>query len=274
MFGSRSCCQSAGPRRVRLSGRPALSACTARATSASSAWPAQRDEQRPRLAAEHAVDLLRAVRGLEPADGVGGAAAELPVGHHVALTCRAQQVLRGEHGRAAVGDAQQRPRRQQRGRARRLLPERARHLAAQAREHPVEAVAGAGGVLEVAVAVDLGRPDPVLLADVGAQLAEPVPLRGRRRARRVGALVLDARRRRRSGPVQCAPSTWRRRCAAPRGCRCRPSSTKPPRLIVKCWPVSIQPRRSMWKFWIPRASGVRGPAAEDHWCSGLPCDAR
>ncbi|AGM10055.1 hypothetical protein AORI_7473 [Amycolatopsis keratiniphila] len=34
--------------------------------------------------------------------------------------------------------------------------------------------------------------------------------------------------------------------------RCRPSVMCPPRLFVNCWPVSIQPRVSMWKFWIER----------------------
>src|SRR6185436_20208558 len=36
--------------------------------------------------------------------------------------------------------------------------------------------------------------------------------------------------------------------------RWRPYMTMPPRLIVKCCPVSMNPRRPMWSFWMARAS--------------------
>ena len=55
-------------------------------------------------------------------------------------------------------------------------------------------------------------------------------------------------------PVQCAPSTCHRPTRTNSRLRCRPSSTVPPRLTVKCWPVSGQPRWSMWNFWIARAN--------------------
>ena len=94
----------------------------------------------------------------------------------------------------AVGDAQQRPRRRVTVAFVEPLPEQPGHLGAQARERGVEPVAGAGGVLEVAVPVDLAGADAVLGAQVRAERPQLVPQLGRRVDRAVGALVLDAER--------------------------------------------------------------------------------
>src|SRR6185503_18356639 len=59
--------------------------------------------------------------------------------------------------------------------------------------------------------------------------------------------------------------------------------TNPPRLIVKCWPVSMKPRLSMWSLWIARASANACAGeksllfAEAVWCTrilfGLPASS-
>ena len=55
-------------------------------------------------------------------------------------------------------------------------------------------------------------------------------------------------------PGQCAPMTIPLPARNVERLLWRPSITYPPRLIVKCCPVSIQPLTSMWSFWIDRAS--------------------
>jgi hypothetical protein len=65
-------------------------------------------------------------------------------------------------------------------------------LLAQLRQLGVEAVAGALGVVEVAVALDLGNGNAVLAADEGAEGHEGRPLRLGRLDAGVGAFVLDA----------------------------------------------------------------------------------
>ncbi len=138
----------------------------------------------------------------------------------------AQQVLRGADVGPAVAGAQQRPARRCRLDGVDPPPEQARDLGAQPRQHPVEPVAGAGGVLEVAVAVELGGRDAVLGADVGAQVARSRSHSAARRAdRRCRCPRSRCRSRRRSGRCSARPRPAGGPRAAISRLRWRPSST-------------------------------------------------